>query len=102
MIDEVRRELPKADRRTRCERQLRKVLRAAAERAEVLGIGGGDGTVACAAAVAVDAGRPLAVFPAGTFNHFAKDIGPRLQGCVRPWDETRCAAVLRRPYRSRE
>ena len=23
----------------------------------------------------MDSGRPLAVFPAGTFNHFAKDIG---------------------------
>jgi undecaprenyl-diphosphatase len=31
--------------------------------------------VASAAAVAVAAGLPLAVFPAGTFNHFAKDIG---------------------------
>jgi len=41
----------------------------------VLGIGWGDGTVACAAAAAVDTGRPLAVFPAGTFNHFAKDVG---------------------------
>jgi undecaprenyl-diphosphatase len=38
-------------------------------------VGGGDGTVATAAAVAVDVGLPLAVFPAGTFNHFAKDIG---------------------------
>jgi undecaprenyl-diphosphatase len=41
----------------------------------VLAVGGGDGTVACAAAVAVEAGVPLAVFPGGTFNHFAKDIG---------------------------
>lgn len=51
------------------------VLREAAERAEVLAVGGGDGTVSTAAAVAVEAGLPLAVFPAGTFNHFAKDIG---------------------------
>ncbi|WP_197382902.1 bifunctional phosphatase PAP2/diacylglycerol kinase family protein [Mycolicibacterium mengxianglii] len=51
------------------------VLRDAAKRAEVLGIGGGDGTVSTAAAVAVESGLPLAVFPAGTFNHFAKDIG---------------------------
>ena len=50
-------------------------MRAAAERAEVLAVGGGDGTVSCAAAVAVETGLPLAVFPAGTFNHFAKDIG---------------------------
>jgi diacylglycerol kinase family enzyme len=31
--------------------------------------------VAAAASVAVEKGVPLAVFPAGTFNHFAKDIG---------------------------
>jgi len=31
--------------------------------------------VSCAAGVAVAEGPPLAVFPAGTFNHFAKDIG---------------------------
>ena len=46
----------------------------AASRAEVLGVGGGDGTVATVAAAALRAGKPLAVFPAGTFNHFAKDI----------------------------
>jgi undecaprenyl-diphosphatase len=51
------------------------VLRAAAQRADVLAVGGGDGTVACAAGVALAADRPLAVFPGGTFNHFAKDIG---------------------------
>lgn len=51
------------------------VLRSAAERAEVLGIAGGDGTVSTAAGVAAQYGLPLAVFPAGTFNHFARDIG---------------------------
>jgi undecaprenyl-diphosphatase len=50
-------------------------LRAAAEKAEVLAVAGGDGTVSSAAAIAVAAGVPLAVFPGGTFNHFAKDIG---------------------------
>ena len=38
-------------------------LRSAAERAEVLAVGGGDGTVACAAGVAVDAGVPLGGVP---------------------------------------
>lgn len=51
------------------------VLERAAARAEVLGVAGGDGTVATAAGVARAAGKPLAVFPAGTFNHFAKQIG---------------------------
>ncbi len=30
--------------------------------------------MACAAGIAIEAGIPLAVFPGGTFNHFAKDI----------------------------
>lgn len=49
--------------------------REAAARAEVLGVAGGDGTVGTVAREAVTAGLPLVVFPAGTFNHFAKDIG---------------------------
>ena len=50
-------------------------LRTAARRAEVLAVAGGDGTVAAAAGVAVECDLPLAVFPGGTLNHFAKDIG---------------------------
>jgi diacylglycerol kinase family enzyme/membrane-associated phospholipid phosphatase len=76
VIGELRTRLPKAEivELTRDDDMV-DVVRAAAERAEVLGMAGGDGTVACAAAIAADVGRPLAVFPAGTFNHFAKDIG---------------------------
>lgn len=51
------------------------VMRESASRAEVLGVAGGDGTVRTAAQAARDAQVPLAVFPAGTFNHFAKDAG---------------------------
>jgi undecaprenyl-diphosphatase len=40
-----------------------------------LGVAGGDGTVAAVAAVAADRGLPLVVVPAGTLNHFARDIG---------------------------
>ena len=36
---------------------------------------GGDGSVAAAAAVALEHGLPLAVIPAGTLNHFARDVG---------------------------
>ncbi|HTQ17959.1 bifunctional phosphatase PAP2/diacylglycerol kinase family protein [Mycobacterium sp.] len=76
VIAQVRRELPNAEIiQLASNDDIEKVMRAAAERAEVLCVGGGDGTIACAAAAAVDSGRPLAVFPAGTFNHFAKDIG---------------------------
>ena len=49
----------------------------AAERAVILGVAGGDGSVRLAAAFAYDAGLPLLVVPAGTFNHFAADLGVR-------------------------
>ncbi|MFD9360083.1 diacylglycerol/lipid kinase family protein [Streptomyces sp. NPDC060031] len=45
------------------------------EGAEVLGVAGGDGTVSAVAAVAADTDRPLLVVPAGTRNHFARDLG---------------------------
>jgi undecaprenyl-diphosphatase len=46
----------------------------AAVRAEVLGVAGGDGTIRCAASAAMEHDRPLLVVPAGTFNHFARDL----------------------------
>jgi diacylglycerol kinase family enzyme/membrane-associated phospholipid phosphatase len=51
------------------------LLRDAAAGARILGVAGGDGTVNVAAGVAVDTGRPLLIIPAGTFNHFATDLG---------------------------
>jgi diacylglycerol kinase family enzyme/membrane-associated phospholipid phosphatase len=53
------------------------LLREAARsgRARALGVAGGDGSVAAAAAVALEHGLPLAVVPAGTLNHFARDLG---------------------------
>ncbi len=76
VIDEVREALPRTEIiELDGDVDVEAVMREAAERAEVLAVGGGDGTVSCAAGVAVDAGVPLAVFPGGTFNHFAKDIG---------------------------
>jgi undecaprenyl-diphosphatase len=76
VIDEVRESLPRAEIvELREDDDVEKVLHEAAERAEVLAVGGGDGTVSCAAGVALESGVPLAVFPGGTFNHFAKDIG---------------------------
>ncbi|WP_241834953.1 bifunctional phosphatase PAP2/diacylglycerol kinase family protein [Pseudofrankia asymbiotica] len=41
----------------------------------VLGVAGGDGTVSAAAARALAHGLPLALFPVGTLNHFAADLG---------------------------
>ena len=76
VTDEVQRELPKAEViELAGDDDIVAVLRDAAARAEVLGVSGGDGTVSSAAGIAVEAGVPLAVFPGGTFNHFAKDIG---------------------------
>jgi diacylglycerol kinase family enzyme/membrane-associated phospholipid phosphatase len=76
VIEEVRESLPQAEIVEIGENDdIEEALRKAAERAEVLAVGGGDGTVSCAAGVATDAGLPVAVFPGGTFNHFAKDIG---------------------------
>ncbi|MDT5027115.1 MAG: hypothetical protein QOE61_3541 [Micromonosporaceae bacterium] len=76
VVDEVRQSLPKAEIvELGGDDDVPEALRSAAARAEVLAVGGGDGTVSCAAGAAVDAGLPLAVFPGGTFNHFAKDIG---------------------------
>jgi diacylglycerol kinase family enzyme len=43
--------------------------------AQVLGVAGGDGTVSAVAAVAAETDRPLVVIPAGTRNHFARDLG---------------------------
>jgi diacylglycerol kinase family enzyme len=48
---------------------------AVADGAGVLGVAGGDGTVAAVAAVAAEAHLPLLVVPAGTRNHFARDLG---------------------------
>lgn len=76
VVDTVRRALPDAEIVMLDESaDGADTMRSAAARAEVLAVAGGDGTVACAAGVAVAQGIPLAVFPAGTFNHFAKDIG---------------------------
>lgn len=50
-------------------------LEKAAGRCEALGIVGGDGTVNRAAVVAARHRLPLAVFPGGTLNHFAYDLG---------------------------
>ncbi|MHB9863949.1 diacylglycerol/lipid kinase family protein [Streptomyces sp. YIM S03343] len=43
--------------------------------ADLLGVGGGDGTQALVAAVAAARGVPFLVIPAGTRNHFALDLG---------------------------
>ena len=68
--------------------------REAAERGGALGVCGGDGTVNTAAAVASRLGVPLAVFPGGTRNHLAKDLGmENFEDTARAVDEGNAAAI---------
>ncbi|MFE7773429.1 bifunctional phosphatase PAP2/diacylglycerol kinase family protein [Streptomyces sp. NPDC057445] len=55
--------------------ELEAALEEAARDCRALGVLGGDGTVNRAGGVAVRHGLPLAVFPGGTLNHFAYDLG---------------------------
>ncbi|MFF3491976.1 diacylglycerol/lipid kinase family protein [Streptomyces sp. NPDC002795] len=78
---ELRTLLPQAEIRV-CENgvDLHHVLRRAAKDVlarpdGALGVVGGDGTVNAAAILAAESGLPLAVFPGGTLNHFATDLG---------------------------
>ncbi len=48
---------------------------AAAAGADVLGMAGGDGSLAVVAAIAAAHGIPFVCVPAGTRNHFALDVG---------------------------
>ncbi len=79
-VEELRRELPDAHIRLCADGDdLAALLDQAAALAVTsdgaLGICGGDGSVNLAAAVAAREGLPLAVFPGGTLNHFAVDLG---------------------------
>lgn len=60
---------------TSADDDLEGLMKDAALRARILGIAGGDGSVRLAAGFAAGAGLPLLVLPAGTFNHFAADLG---------------------------
>jgi diacylglycerol kinase family enzyme len=55
--------------------QLHEAIDANGTPVKALGVAGGDGTVAAVAAVAAERQLPLALVPAGTLNHFARDVG---------------------------
>jgi undecaprenyl-diphosphatase len=79
-LDRIRQALPMAEVVERTEDDdlaelLEKAGRAAAEEGGALGVCGGDGTVCLAAEVALRCEVPLAVFPGGSRNHFALDLG---------------------------
>lgn len=61
-------------------------LAAAEDGARVLGVAGGDGSVAAVAGVAVEHGIPLVVVPVGTLNHFARDLALDLTRPLRALD----------------
>jgi undecaprenyl-diphosphatase len=58
-----------------------------------LGAAGGDGTVTCVADVAVRHRLPLVVVPAGTLDHFARDLG--VEGLVDTGDATQVGSAIR-------
>jgi diacylglycerol kinase family enzyme/membrane-associated phospholipid phosphatase len=80
--------LPRAEIVECAPQDTRAELVKAAERARVLGVCGGDGTVNTAAEIALRHGLPLAVLPGGTLNHFAYDLGVE--------DETDLSRAIRR------
>ncbi|HEX4788592.1 MAG TPA: phosphatase PAP2 family protein [Actinospica sp.] len=76
LADLLRRELPEAEVIAAADgEEAASALADAAKRAQVLGAAGGDGTVNTAARLAAERGIPLLVVPAGTLNHFARDLG---------------------------
>jgi diacylglycerol kinase family enzyme len=66
----------------------RAVALAIAGEIDAVVVGGGDGTVSCAASAAAETGVPLGILPLGTLNHFARDCGI-------PLDLAAAARVLR-------
>jgi undecaprenyl-diphosphatase len=78
---ELRAELPDADVIEVADGEdIAGILRKASPRARIIGVAGGDGTVNVAADAALAADLPLLVIPAGTFNHFATDLGVKSTG----------------------
>lgn len=74
--------------------QLRSALDSAEQPIRALGVAGGDGTVAAVAAVAAERHLPLAVLPAGTLNHFARDVGAEDAAAVVRAVDTGCAVKV--------
>jgi diacylglycerol kinase family enzyme/membrane-associated phospholipid phosphatase len=57
------------------DQQLDDAVERAGADVKAIGVAGGDGSVAAAAAVAGRRKLPLVVVPTGTLNHFARDVG---------------------------
>ncbi|MFF7189860.1 bifunctional phosphatase PAP2/diacylglycerol kinase family protein [Streptomyces sp. NPDC008222] len=73
---------------------LDRAVRRALARGGALGVHGGDGTVNAVARSAARHGLPLAVFPGGTLNHFALDVGvPHVEDTVAAVERGEAVAV---------
>lgn len=55
--------------------EIRDLAELDAEGADVVGVAGGDGSLAAVAALALERRLPFVVVPLGTRNHFARDLG---------------------------
>src|SRR5205085_837823 len=65
------------------------VKRAVDDGAEVVAVAGGDGTIRTAASVLAETGVALLPVPAGTRNHFARELGiDTLDAAGRAWSGT--------------
>lgn len=65
----------------------RLVTRAVSDGCPVVGVAGGDGTIRCAASVLAGSGVALLPIPAGTRNHFARELGiDTLERATEAWE----------------
>jgi diacylglycerol kinase family enzyme len=63
------------------------VTQAVADGCPIVGVAGGDGTIRCAASVLAGSGVALLPIPAGTRNHFARELGiDTLERATEAWE----------------
>ena len=55
--------------------ELAEALESKVDTVDAIGVAGGDGSVNCAARIALEHKKPLIVVPGGTLNHLARDLG---------------------------
>jgi diacylglycerol kinase family enzyme/membrane-associated phospholipid phosphatase len=92
--EEISEGLPKAEIRVVEEPEEWEAAFKEAGEAKAIGIAGGDGSINSAAEVAMAHGQPLAVVPAGTLNHLARDLGiDSVEETIEAIKEGRAAAI---------
>lgn len=92
--EEIQEALPKAEVRVVDEPEEWEAAFKEAGQAKAIGIAGGDGSINSAAEVAMANNQPLAVVPAGTLNHLARDLGiDSVEDTIDAIREGRAAAI---------